>query len=81
MITKHASNIEHCHHPVRYYERARNGMYDFLRALRQKNKLDYILLPSYIGYSPKDGSGVYDPVAQVQGLNAADRHGKCAYRA
>ena len=68
MITKHASNIEHCHHPVRYYERARNGMYDFLRALRQKNKLDYILLPSYIGYSPKDGSGVYDPVAQVQGL-------------
>lgn len=68
MITKHASDLKHYHHPIRYYERARNGMYDFLQALRNKNGLKYILLPSYIGYSPKDGSGVYDPVAQVQGL-------------
>lgn len=68
MITKHAENLWNCRGRIGYYTRARDGMYDFLRALREARYLEYILLPSYIGYSPKDGSGVYDPVARVDGL-------------
>lgn len=68
MITKHAEDLWNCRGRIGYYPRARDGMYDFLRALRKTGRLEYILLPSYIGYSPKDGSGVYDPVARVDGL-------------
>lgn len=68
MITKHAVNPQKCHRILRYYDRARDGMHDLLRALRDREGIEYILLPSYIGYSPTDGSGVYDPVAQVNGL-------------
>lgn len=68
MITKHAEALRHCRGRIGYYHRARDGMYDLLRALREAGRLEYILLPSYIGYSPKEGSGVYDPVAQVDGL-------------
>lgn len=68
MITKHAEDLWNCRGRIGYYPRARDGMYDLLRALWENGQLEYILLPSYIGYSPKDGSGVYDPVARIDGL-------------
>jgi dTDP-4-amino-4,6-dideoxygalactose transaminase len=47
-----------------FYASAREGFQTILRKpeLRQKT----ILLPAYIGYSSREGSGVYDPVVQTK---------------
>lgn len=39
-----------------------NGRSAFSSLLKTFSKNDIILLPSYIGYSPREGSGVFDPI-------------------
>lgn len=46
------------------YPNARSAFADFMRALRLGSG-DTVLLPSYIGWSPREGSGVFDPVRDM----------------
>lgn len=47
--------------PSLFYASAREGMYDLLRTTFSTSGRR-ILLPAYIGWSPREGSGVFDPV-------------------
>ena len=64
-ITKEASDITLNNLPVQFTPSARDG---FRRILKQLNFTgnEFLLLPSYIGITDKEGSGVFDP---VRGLN------------
>lgn len=44
-----------------YYPRARDAFFSVL-AMRGIGAGDTVLLPAYIGYSPREGSGVFDPI-------------------
>ena len=46
----------------RFYASAREGLADALAAL-EVTPSDTVLLPAFIGYSAREGSGVHDPVA------------------
>jgi dTDP-4-amino-4,6-dideoxygalactose transaminase len=50
--------------PTLFYASAREGMRDFL-AHTVVSPQDGVLLPAYIGVSPREGSGVLDPVLSV----------------
>jgi dTDP-4-amino-4,6-dideoxygalactose transaminase len=61
LVTKTAVLPETQYQPSFFYGSAREGMLDFLtHALDVPN--DGVLLPAFIGWSPKEGSGVFDPV-------------------
>ena len=60
-ITKVATRREMCSRPTFFYRSAREGMLDFLNNARGSDSRA-VLLPGFIGWSPCDGSGVYDPV-------------------
>jgi dTDP-4-amino-4,6-dideoxygalactose transaminase len=63
-ITKTATNPLTELRPAFFYGSAREGMEDFLRnVLVEPN--DGVLLPSFIGWSANEGSGVFDPVLNV----------------
>jgi dTDP-4-amino-4,6-dideoxygalactose transaminase len=47
--------------PAFFYRSAREGMGDFLAAVKGQHSLS-VLLPAFIGWSPREGSGVFDPV-------------------
>lgn len=68
-VTKSPERADVGHRPVFFYGSAREGMRDFLThtppEVRRK-----VLLPGYIGWSPREGSGVFDPVTSL-GLDAA----------
>lgn len=51
-----------------FYNRARDAMYDIVNQLV---KLGYtnILLPGYIGWSPKEGSGIFDPINRIDSIS------------
>ncbi|NQT74021.1 MAG: DegT/DnrJ/EryC1/StrS aminotransferase family protein [Chloroflexi bacterium] len=49
---------------VLFYENARTGFRAFLQAAFN-GRSGKVLLPAYIGWSPKEGSGVFDPVAEL----------------
>jgi dTDP-4-amino-4,6-dideoxygalactose transaminase len=51
-----------------FYNSARQGMADLFGQMIMNNLLDVILLPSYIGYSPKEGSGIYDPISNLKNI-------------
>lgn len=68
-VTKGPERGDTARRPAFFYGSAREGMRDFLvntpPAIRRK-----VLLPGYIGWSPREGSGVFDPVKSL-GLDAA----------
>lgn len=49
---------------VMFYENARTGFRAFLQAAFSERS-GKVLLPAYIGWSPKEGSGVFDPVVEL----------------
>ncbi|MFC4802565.1 aminotransferase class V-fold PLP-dependent enzyme [Neobacillus sp. GCM10023253] len=51
-----------------YYNSAREGMFDLLNNMKNNNKIDTLLLPGYIGWSPREGSGIFDPINNLEGL-------------
>ncbi len=69
IIEKSVKNKGNCLRKERYYQSAREAMYDLLRNMRKQDMLDTILLPAYIGWSPREGSGIYDPVASLKELS------------
>ena len=62
-ITKRAERKDQFRRDIFPFSNARSGFGALLRALGLTNT-GRVLLPSYIGYSPNEGSGVFDPVRQ-----------------
>lgn len=60
-VTKVATRRDIGRRPAFFYRSAREGMGDFLTSLPWSD-LRGVLLPGFIGWSPREGSGVYDPV-------------------
>ncbi len=50
-----------------YYNRARDAMFDAVNELYKKG-YENIYIPGYIGWSPKEGSGIFDPLESIDGL-------------
>ena len=67
MIEKKQTNIENFKIPFLYYDRARDAMVDIVQKYFEKGYKD-IFLPGYIGWSPKEGSGIFDPLNDISGL-------------
>lgn len=67
MIGKKQINIENFRIPFLYYDRARDAMADIVSQYFQSSYRN-IYLPGYIGWSPKEGSGIFDPLNAIDGL-------------
>lgn len=64
-ISKRAVNANVNRAPTFFYSSAREGMADLLaHAPDTTHQLTGVLLPRYIGWSPHEGSGVFDPVRE-----------------
>ncbi|MGC9949543.1 MAG: DegT/DnrJ/EryC1/StrS family aminotransferase [Bryobacteraceae bacterium] len=63
MITKRAENSSNHARRVIPFQAARKAFRAILNALEVSN--GKVLLPSYIGWSPREGSGVFDPIASL----------------
>lgn len=64
MITKKPERKDNYNCEIYGYENARTAFEDILINLKS---LDYtILMPGFIGYSPNEGSGVFDPILKTQ---------------
>ena len=48
-----------------FYNSAREAFYELLKQIDLKQD-EYILMPSYIGQSLKEGSGVFDPIRRLK---------------
>ena len=48
-----------------YFSSARKAFFAYLRSLLQ-NSGKTVLLPAYIGWSPREGSGVFDPIDELR---------------
>lgn len=68
IIEKAAVNANNYRKKEYYYESARDGMLDLLRNMVKTNLIDTIFLPGYIGWSPKEGSGIFDPLNKIENL-------------
>ena len=64
IVTKGAADPANFRHPVRHYPSARLGLEAFLSANPAVAEAG-ILLPAYIGWSPREGSGVLDPIERL----------------
>jgi dTDP-4-amino-4,6-dideoxygalactose transaminase len=51
-----------------YYDSAREGMSDLFRNMVAEGLVDTVFLPGYIGWSPNEGSGIFDPLSDLDGL-------------
>lgn len=63
-ISKTPSAQEAFLEPAFFYRSAREGMRDFL-AQNFTDPQDGVLLPAFIGWSPNEGSGVFDPIDEL----------------
>lgn len=61
-ITKRALKRTTYERPAFFYSSAREGMLDLLRNVLQPGRS--VALPAFIGWSPNEGSGVFDPVEE-----------------
>lgn len=64
-VTKTARDATSALAPSLFYESAREGMGDFLAARLTTTPDLRVLLPGFIGWSPHEGSGVFDPVREL----------------
>lgn len=62
-VPKGAFDKDAHYEPALFYNSAREGMKDFLANTLSAEK--GILLPAFIGWSAREGSGVYDPVHEL----------------
>lgn len=63
-ILKTATDIRGFSAPSLFYATAREGMEDLLRVVVRDSGRK-VLLPAYIGWSPREGSGVFDPIRNL----------------
>lgn len=68
-IEKKAFDVNNAQYKEYFYSCAREGMYDVVCEMQRKFQIDNILLPAYIGWSPKEGSGIFDAISSVGGKN------------
>ncbi len=68
-IEKGASHQESYKDSLKYYENARAAMFDLLQVLYKEGMITKVLLPGYIGWSPREGSGIFDPINSIEGLD------------
>jgi dTDP-4-amino-4,6-dideoxygalactose transaminase len=64
IVAKGASDSRSDYRPALFYASAREAFRDFL-ANPAGPKDGGVLLPSFIGWSPREGSGVFDPVREL----------------
>ena len=69
-VTKLAEQIDRFHRPVYETRSAREAFGALLRASKLKYTNQTVLLPAYIGWSSREGSGVFDPITEL-GLKTA----------
>lgn len=67
-IQKTAMQSDNCLRHEYYYDSAREGMFDLFRNMIVEDLIDTVYLPGYIGWSPKEGSGIFDPICNLDGL-------------
>lgn len=63
-IEKTAKDINNYKRKIIFYKSARQGFSEILKFLKNKYNEYTLLLPAYIGYSPNEGSGIYDPIIE-----------------
>lgn len=63
IITKKQELPDNFKHHCYYFHNARSGLLSVLESL-QFNSNEKLLIPSYIGWSSREGSGIFDPVEQ-----------------
>ena len=63
-VMKRATDIRKYERPVFPFPNARTALLSVLKSL-DLSRGDKILLPSYIGWSKNEGSGVFDPIASL----------------
>src|ERR1035438_5623165 len=63
MITKRAENPFNHARRVIPFQAGRNAFRAILNAVQLSN--GKVLLPAYIGWAPREGSGVFDPIASL----------------
>ena len=66
-VAKIQSNPDNYKIELFYYNRARDAMWDAVNQLFAKGYKD-IFIPGYIGWSPREGSGIFDPLNSIIGL-------------
>ncbi|AQU80223.1 DegT/DnrJ/EryC1/StrS family aminotransferase [Planococcus faecalis] len=69
IIDKVATNQENYRKNEYYYNSARDGMFDLFNNMINEGMINTLFLPGYIGWSPKEGSGIFDPVNNLEGLS------------
>lgn len=69
-IEKTAKEINNYRRKTIFYKSARQGFSEILKYLKKKYGDYTLLLPAYIGYSPNEGSGIYDPVIENKILHS-----------
>lgn len=62
MIQKAATNKQKHLNKIDFVKNARSGWRSILKSL---NSNDKVLLPSYIGITDREGSGIYDPIVET----------------
>ncbi|AWB85670.1 DegT/DnrJ/EryC1/StrS family aminotransferase [Mycetocola zhujimingii] len=62
-ISKSAVSTSNAYQPAFFYNSAREGMRDLLENVPLSE--GGVLLPGFIGWSPREGSGVFDPVREA----------------
>ncbi|MCI9023872.1 MAG: DegT/DnrJ/EryC1/StrS aminotransferase family protein [Dorea sp.] len=67
MIKKIQTKPENYKIDFHYYNRARDAMYDLVNDLVKLGYSD-IFIPGYIGWSAKEGSGIFDPLNSIANL-------------
>lgn len=63
-IEKTCKEISNYKKEFYFYNKARDGFSDILKKLKTIYKEYTLLLPAFIGYSPNEGSGVFDPIIE-----------------
>lgn len=71
LIGKNPNKLQISKWPTYYYERARDALYDITSLMAKAGKLEHLILPAYIGWSPKEGSGIYDPIMKLEKLGVS----------
>lgn len=65
-VSKGPRQVTTWRHPAYFYGSAREGLKDFLEQSIRKHGRGKVLLPGYIGWSPREGSGVFDPIKALR---------------
>lgn len=69
MIAKTASKVKMGKYNTLYYKQARLGMHDVIEKMHDAGMVEHVYLPGYVGWSPREGSGIFDSISSVEGID------------